>query len=237
MPEECQRAPPPRRIPRSRAARAERVGVALLLVPLAACGVTVRPTCETVSETDLDDGEVSALGFSVDQLLGEVAGDHAAAGTYEDGTPAEVAVGITRGAGPARLVRTENASVRTPNGTLFGELILNIHVTCLDVVTVPVQLRVETDDGLFTFEEAADAVADDEALLGDVTVSARVPADEAEGLPLPDRENPLSAFAEARFLDSGTAAARHIGQVGWEGEHENGTWGQYLLEWDSSPMP
>ncbi|MES2644844.1 MAG: hypothetical protein V4850_35480 [Myxococcota bacterium] len=214
-----------------------RLGLALLVLPLAACGVTVRPTCETVSETELDDAEISGLGFSVDQLLGVVAGDHAAAGTYEDGTSAEVAVGITRGAGPARLVRTESASVRTPNGTLFGEQILNIHVTCHDVVTVPVQLRVETIDGVVTFDEAADAVAADEGGLGDVTVAARVPADEAEGLLLPDRENPVSAFAEARFLDSGTATARQTGQVGWEGEHENGVWAQYLLEWDSPMMP
>lgn len=207
-----------------------RTFLALALLPLAACGVTVRPSCEVVEEVDLADDEVSSLGITPDALLAMVAGDHVVAGTSA-GAEVNVEVGVTRGEGPARLVRRGSTSIRTPNGNLFGEDYLFIAVSCDDVLSVPVGLRVATDDGAVEFDEAAELVSVQGGSQGDVSVWAEVAADEVEGVPLP--EEAVTVHADARFLNVHPDASEQAllsGGLRWSDDASSGN----LVAWEGA---
>lgn len=210
--------------------------LAALVLPLAACGVTVGAECEIASETELDDAEVTSFGFSVDEVLAVVVGEHATGGTVANVGAADLVVGVARGEGPGRFVRNELVSLRVPNGELFGESHLMNMVTCDDYVTVPVELGVDSDDLTVFFHEAADATVSDGGPAA-VAIRAELDAAGVEGLPPPEQDHVREAFASVNFAHpDATEEAMLGGEVGWSGDLPNGVWAERIVEWDA-PLP
>lgn len=217
----------------------------LALLPVTACGVSVRSDCQLVAETDLDDAEVSPLGYSADDLLAAVVGAHVVSGTLADSSLVDAEVSVLRATGSARLVEQDSVTIRTPNGMLSGTLTtLEVPPRCLDMVRVPVTLRVATVDGTILFDEVAVANADEEDLLAQIDVESEVPVHEVEGLPTAETEGVESAFAMTSFLTTGAgpelpAEITLSGKLGWQGEstrkYDDGAiysaWAEYLLDW------
>lgn len=198
----------------------------MLFLLLTACGVTVRPSCETVASTPLAHDE-AALGVVPDDVAA-FAQDLSAptyAGTYEDGTPVDVAMAFEVDPGSARLVEQQETSIETRNGQLFGRSVLLIAVSCDDYVAMDGTLAVTTPDGAVDVDEpvSVDVSAD----LAQLHAGFRVPAAEMEGLPEIDGD-PDEAFGD---LQAEPDLGLGEGRLGWEASTDTESWARYLLTW------
>ena len=132
-----------------------RGALASVLLLLAGCGHSTS-TCVDVSRVAVADDAADELGFSVDDMLAWVAGSHDVSGVYEDGTPADVTVTVTRRAGVAEVVTTELES--EPHGIPIFQSDTMMYVSCPEpTLMFPVELAVWTSDGVI--DTRVDAVA------------------------------------------------------------------------------
>lgn len=204
----------------------------MLLLLLAACGVSISQECEVSSSTTLADDEVSALGITADDVLAIGAGPRAVPGTLEDGTAVNATIEATRADGDATYTETELVSKRHPNGTLWGTSQNLMYVVCRNSLSVPITLSVSSDDGTIDYSEAGTASANDGDLLDAVTLDSSVAPEDASGLPTVEEDGIEEAFAQAAVVDGGTLVT---GSVGWQGSTATSSWARYLLEFESAP--
>jgi hypothetical protein len=191
-------------------------------------------TCQD-TPTAIEMSEVSALGFTAEALVANVAATEAATFTYIDGTATALSLGFVS-SGIARFVDGEPAYLGD------GDEFPLIDIDCFDRVEVAGTLTFATDDGAFdetfdvamsgaTAEEASVALALDLAALGGTFDLG----------PFIDTEDPWdtsSAWLGARFA-GGVSAGSVDGQISgteegcvdgdtcsaWAAQVPVGTWG------------
>lgn len=195
----------------------------MLLLLLLACGVTVSSECVPAGSTPLADDEASPAGFTAAEVLAFAVGTHETVGTYEDERTVGTLVELARGEGDATWEETEEVETRTPNGQLWGESVLSIEIRCVDVLVIPADIVVRTQDGVVDVHEAGTVAATN---LDDVDFDLELPADQLDGVPPVDGAE--TGFVQAFFeSDLGMTG----GRLGWSGTDENSSWARYMLDW------
>lgn len=195
----------------------------MMLLLLLACGVTVSSECVPAGSTPLADDEASPAGFSAAEVLTFTVGTHETVGTYEDESTVGTLVELARGEGDATWEETEEVEIRTPNGQLWGQTFLTMEVICRDLLVIPADLVVRTQDGVVDVHEAGPLAATG---LDDVDFDLDLPADQLDGVPPVDGAE--RGFVQASFeSDLGMTG----GRLGWSGTDESSSWARYLLDW------
>lgn len=214
---------------------------ATLAVFLAGCfSETHRPTCEYDPEPIADDVEVG--GVTGADLLAAVEGTRTEAGTWDDGTPIDVSIDVSR-TGSAEYVHTTRGSHVTRHFGFGGGGYLMMYVPCGDFVRVPLDLRVSTEDdaldvavetfvrGPMTAEPAStDPELEPLTVDGDVPLRRATVPDGSDDVPAEYEKT--YAFARVTFPpDEGPTT----GSAGWGGEQETEEYSKaaafYVLEW------
>jgi hypothetical protein len=206
--------------------------VILFIAMAAGCiSRTHMPTCEVLSETELNDDEQTFLGSAQD-LLDQVLLDQEALGTWADGEQTQAQVQVSRGPGSAVLVeqfRTERVTEHRSVGRAT-DFYPAIGVMCFARLEVPVTLELSTQDGVLDLtvdgtSSLSEANPDREASYADA--SRGLGADE---LPVFDKD---PADYESRQLQLGVSAVDGVlvsGEVGWSGLSENTSVSETVLE-------
>lgn len=207
---------------------------AMLLLLLAACGVSLSSDCEITNTTSLADDEVTALGISADDVLAVGAGTRTVPGTLEDGTPITATLDAVRAAGDATFTETELVTTKHPNGMLFGETQNSMGIICRNTLSVPITMSVSSDDGSIDYSEAGTVFANDGDLLDFVSLDSSVAPADASGMPTVDEVGIEEAFAQADIVDGGTLVT---GNAGWQGSTDTSSWARYMIEFETPSRP
>ncbi|MDP2307869.1 MAG: hypothetical protein Q8P18_17720 [Pseudomonadota bacterium] len=194
---------------------------------LSGCGYSVTPTCVEAESVELEDDEVSLLGFSAADLLTIVVGERTVPGRLENEERVDVRVNVQRGAGPAVFTHMEESSTRRANGQLFGEHRFDLALHCDDDFFVPTTFALTTSDGSLSFDEEAPAYGSPDV----VHVGVRIPVMEAEGLPAADNANLDEAYLTSSYSDGGGTLR---GGLGWSGTNDTSDIERFAVTWDST---
>ena len=124
-------------------------------------GEETLPGCQVISSTPIDPGEVSEAGFTAQEVIDLVIGDHAADLTWADGAAATLTLSLSDPGEPSYVVYDyvstdgsepaifcDNAiefeatlSLLTDDGELSSEMTYTISATAADLVAISVDLE------------------------------------------------------------------------------------------------
>lgn len=189
----------------------------MTLLLLIGCIQVHRPSCETTTRDVEEDERVAEIAVSAADLMTLMVGEFSFAGEWPDDGPVSGTTGVTRGEGAAMGVESTRVDTVTNGGFGFGREVLLLDVQCVSSISVPVDITLQTTDGVVDIAVPGSATVDDRAGLNDgvpefMFAGATFTGDAVTAIPAPADPNAIAGL-EMQF----TPAAFDFVSLWWDG--------------------